>query len=89
MKALRRSGWKCLREAHAIAADDAAVCKQIGLHGLALVPEQATIIHHCNTGSLATADYGTALGVIRTAHEHGKRCMCSRTKLGHACRARA
>jgi methylthioribose-1-phosphate isomerase len=36
------------------------------------VPQGATIIHHCNTGSLATVDYGTALGIIRTAHEHGK-----------------
>ncbi|MDX1992573.1 MAG: S-methyl-5-thioribose-1-phosphate isomerase [bacterium] len=62
-----------LSEAHAIAADDARVCKQIGLNGLELVPDQATIIHHCNTGSLATQDYGTALGIIRTAHEHGKR----------------
>lgn len=61
-----------LDEAHAIAADDAAVCRQIGLNGLSLVPDQATIIHHCNTGSLATMDYGTALGIIRTAHEHGK-----------------
>lgn len=62
-----------LREAHAIAADDANVCKQIGLNGLELIPDEATIIHHCNTGSLATQDYGTALGIIRTAHEHGKR----------------
>jgi methylthioribose-1-phosphate isomerase len=61
-----------LSEAHAIALDDANVCKQIGLNGLALVPDEATIIHHCNTGSLATQDYGTALGIIRTAHEHGK-----------------
>lgn len=62
-----------LQEAQAIAADDADVCKQIGLNGLGLVPDDATIIHHCNTGSLATQDYGTALGIIRTAHEHGKR----------------
>jgi methylthioribose-1-phosphate isomerase len=61
-----------LQEAHAIADEDAAVCKQIGLNGLALIPDTATIIHHCNTGSLATMDYGTALGMIRTAHEHGK-----------------
>ena len=61
-----------LTEAHAIAEEDVATNKQIGLNGLALVPQQARIFHHCNTGALATVDYGTALGVIRTAHEHGK-----------------
>ena len=35
------------------------------------MPDGAKIIHHCNTGSLATVDYGTALGIIRTAHEQG------------------
>lgn len=62
-----------LAEAHRIAAEDANTNKQIGLNALDLVPQEATIIHHCNTGSLATMDYGTALGVIRTAHEHGKK----------------
>ena len=61
-----------LREAHAIAAEDVQICKGIGLNALPLVPDDALIIHHCNTGALATVDYGTALGVIRTAHEHGK-----------------
>lgn len=61
-----------LQEAHAIAREDAAMCQQIGLNGLVLVPDKATILHHCNTGSLAAMDYGTALGIIRTAHEHGK-----------------
>jgi methylthioribose-1-phosphate isomerase len=60
-----------LAEAQAIAAADVQVNKQIGLNALPLVPQGATIIHHCNTGSLATVDYGTALGIIRTAHEHG------------------
>jgi len=46
--------------------------KQIGLNAMPLVPDGAKIIHHCNTGSLATVDYGTALGIIRTAHEQGK-----------------
>lgn len=59
-------------EAKAIAAEDVQVNRQIGLHALDLVPQGATIIHHCNTGSLATVDYGTALGIIRTAHEQGK-----------------
>ncbi len=61
-----------LREADAIAADDVWMNRQIGLNAMALVPDHATIIHHCNTGSLATVDYGTALGIIRTAHEQGK-----------------
>ena len=59
-------------EAKAIAAEDVAINKQLGLNALPLVPQDATCIHHCNTGSLATVDYGTALGVIRTAHEHGR-----------------
>ena len=44
----------------------------MGLNGLALIPDGAGIVHHCNTGALATAGIGTALGVIRTAHEAGK-----------------
>jgi methylthioribose-1-phosphate isomerase len=67
--ALRRA---ILDEAHAIAAEDVLTNRQIGLNAMPLVPDLATIIHHCNTGSLATADYGTALGIIRTAHERGK-----------------
>ena len=61
-----------IAEAKAIAAEDVQINRQLGLNALELVPQGATIIHHCNTGSLATVDYGTALGVIRTAHEHGK-----------------
>jgi methylthioribose-1-phosphate isomerase len=59
-------------EANAIADDDVATNRQIGMHALPLIPDKANIIHHCNTGALATMDYGTALGIIRTAHEHGK-----------------
>jgi methylthioribose-1-phosphate isomerase len=44
----------------------------MGTHALPLIPDRANIIHHCNTGALATVGYGTALGVIRSAHEHGK-----------------
>lgn len=59
-------------EAEAIAAEDVAINRAIGQHALPLIPENATIIHHCNTGALATVDYGTALGIIRAAHEAGK-----------------
>jgi methylthioribose-1-phosphate isomerase len=61
-----------LAEAQAIAHEDVAINQRIGQNGLPLIPDKATIIHHCNTGSLATVDYGTALGIIRTAHESGK-----------------
>ena len=61
-----------LDEAHAIAAEDVETNMRIGMNALPLIPDKATIIHHCNTGSLATMGYGTALGIIRTAHEHGK-----------------
>lgn len=60
-----------LQEAHAIYNEDILINRQIGLNGLELVPQDAVFIHHCNTGALATVDYGTALGIIRTAHEHG------------------
>src|SRR5690606_26557020 len=62
-----------LAEAHAIAEEDVRINKAIGLNALPLLPDTCTAIHHCNTGSLATAEYGTAIGIIRTAHEHGKR----------------
>ncbi len=61
-----------LAEAHAIAQEDVEINKAIARHALPLIPDKATIIHHCNTGSLATVDYGTALGIIRYAHEQGK-----------------
>ncbi len=61
-----------LAEAHRIAQEDVATNQSIGQHALDLIPQEATIIHHCNTGGLATVDYGTALGVIRAAHEAGK-----------------
>ncbi len=56
-----------LAEAQAIADEDIATNQRMGMHGAALVPDGATIIHHCNTGSLATVGWGTALGVIRSA----------------------
>lgn len=62
-----------LQEAQAIADEDVAINRRLGQIGADLVPDGAVILHHCNTGSLATVDYGTALGVIRAAHEQGKR----------------
>jgi methylthioribose-1-phosphate isomerase len=62
-----------LAEAEAIHREDVAACKEMGRLGALRVPEGATILTHCNTGFLATGGYGTALGVIRAAHEQGKR----------------
>lgn len=64
-----------LAEAQAIAAEDVKINRQIGQNAMPLIPDKATIIHHCNTGSLATVDYGTALGIIRMAHEQGKKVL--------------
>ena len=60
-------------EAQAVYHEDIAICKRIGAHGAALVPDGKTVLTHCNAGALATAGYGTALGVIRAAVEAGKK----------------
>lgn len=60
------------REAIRIEEEDLEICRAIGRHGAALIKQGATVLTHCNAGGLATAGYGTALGVIRAAHEAGK-----------------
>lgn len=60
-------------EAHRIHDEDVESCRAMGAHGATLVPDDAKILTHCNAGALATAGYGTALGVIRAAAESGKR----------------
>src|SRR5438093_8920947 len=60
-------------EAQAIHDEDVASCRAIGAFGAEVVPADAQILTHCNAGALATAGYGTALGVIRGAVEQGKR----------------
>ncbi len=62
-----------LDEAQKLADEDVEINKRMAEHGAALIDDGDTIIHHCNTGALATVDWGTALGVIRTAHEQGKK----------------
>lgn len=59
-------------EAQAIHDEDVASCRAIGAFGAEVVPGDARILTHCNAGALATAGYGTALGVIRGAVEAGK-----------------
>ena len=61
-----------IEEANAIHAEDIAMNHAIGTYGAQVVPDHARILTHCNAGALATGGYGTALGVIRAAHEQGK-----------------
>jgi len=68
-----RALQKALRaEAQAIEREDAETNRNIGLHGRDIIPAGASILTHCNAGALATAAYGTALGVVRAAAEQGK-----------------
>jgi methylthioribose-1-phosphate isomerase len=60
-----------LAEAQAIRDEDEAACRRIGALGAPLIPPRARVLTHCNAGALATAGYGTALGVIRAAVEGG------------------
>ena len=62
-----------LDEAHAIHAEDIAINRTLGAHGEKLLNDGARVLTHCNAGALATAGHGTALGVIRSAVEAGKR----------------
>jgi len=67
--AIRR---RLVDEAKLVREEDIAINRAIGSHGAALVPDGRTVLTHCNAGALATAGYGTALGVIRAAVEAGK-----------------
>src|SRR5579862_7289239 len=64
---------RMVEEAQQVRQEDIALCMAIGRHGAALVPDGKTVLTHCNAGALATAGYGTALGVIRAAVESGKK----------------
>jgi len=64
---------RVLEEAQRIADEDVEINKRMAGHGASLIEDGDTIIHHCNTGSLAAVDWGTALGVIHTAWEQGKK----------------
>jgi len=71
---LRAGGPQAIRdglvkEAERILLEDIACCQAIGRNGAALVPATGSIMTHCNAGALATGGYGTALGVVRAAHE--------------------
>jgi len=62
-----------LKEADAIKAEDIEMCRKIGYFGASLLKNDETWLTHCNAGALATAGYGTALGVFRAAQEQGKK----------------
>jgi methylthioribose-1-phosphate isomerase len=64
---------RLIEEAQRIREEDIAINRAIGRHGAPLVVDGKTVLTHCNAGALATAGYGTALGVIRAAREAGKR----------------
>jgi methylthioribose-1-phosphate isomerase len=64
-----------LREALAIEEEDRQMCRAIGEAGANLIHEGRGVLTHCNAGGLATADYGTALAVLFTAAEQGRRCQ--------------
>ena len=61
------------REAYTMADEDVEVNRRMGAHGAELVADGNGILTHCNAGSLATVEYGTAIGVIRASHEQGKK----------------
>jgi methylthioribose-1-phosphate isomerase len=63
---------RLIKEAQLIREEDIAINRAIGQNGAGLVPDRKTVLTHCNAGALATAGYGTALGVIRAAREAGK-----------------
>jgi methylthioribose-1-phosphate isomerase len=62
-----------LQEAHAIVAEDIAINRRLGAHGASLLENGARILTHCNAGALATAGHGTALGIVRSARDAGKK----------------
>ena len=69
---LDRVKARLLEEAEVILEEDIAANRAMGAHGAALVPQGGRVLTHCNAGALATAGYGTALGVVRAAHEQKK-----------------
>jgi methylthioribose-1-phosphate isomerase len=70
---LREVKKAMLHTAQTILQDDIARCRKIGEHGAELLPFRANVLTHCNAGLLATGGYGTALGIIRTAIDKGKK----------------
>ncbi|MGH7496521.1 MAG: S-methyl-5-thioribose-1-phosphate isomerase [bacterium] len=70
---LERIREELQQEAFKLFEENRQTCRRLGRHGAELVPQEATVITHCNTGALVAADFGTALGVLLTAHAQGKK----------------
>ena len=68
----RAAARRALEEARATEEEDVQLCHAIGDHGAALLPDSCTVLTHCNAGALACVEWGTALGVIRSAVQMGK-----------------
>jgi methylthioribose-1-phosphate isomerase len=79
LERMRRAADK-RAEAEAILAEDLAVNRAIGAHGAKLIPQGARILTYCNTGALATAGHGTALGVVRSARDKGVSVIACETR---------
>ena len=79
---LKKLALVMINKAQGIHDEDVQLCRSIGKHGSALLPEHANVITHCNAGALATAGFGTALGVFRAAAESGKKIhvYCDETR---------
>src|SRR5262249_58456440 len=73
MQPLNQSKQTLIEEARRMHAEDIAAKQAMGRHGATLMPASGGVLTHCNAGALATAGYGTALGVIRAAVEQGKK----------------
>ena len=72
MRAVLREGGDLVAKAEALFDEDVVFCERMAKHGAALIGRGEGLLTHCNTGGLVTAGIGTALGVIRRAHEQGK-----------------
>ena len=77
-----------IEEAQRMHAEDIAANQAMGRHGATLMPASGGVLTHCNAGALATAGYGTALGVIRAAVEAGKKSTSTPTRRGPSCKVR-
>jgi methylthioribose-1-phosphate isomerase len=71
-KSLNQIKQRIVSEALKICDEDVQMNLRIAQNGQDMIPDKANVIHHCNTGALATAGIGTALGIVRLAHERGK-----------------
>jgi methylthioribose-1-phosphate isomerase len=77
-----------IAEAQRIADEDVEINRRMGAFGADIIPHEANILTHCNAGALATVDYGTTLGVVRSRPSRARTSTSGSTRRGRACRAR-